>query len=69
MVPGFGHVDEVSAGPVGELHGIDAASGAHDVAHVGDGCPRGRSDIQHLGARAHVDAVHAACQQEKSNKA
>ena len=33
---GLGHVDQVAAGAVRELDGVDAASGAHDVGHMGN---------------------------------
>lgn len=56
----LGHVDEVAAGAVRELDGVDDARGAHNVGHVRHGRARGRAQVQHLLTGGDVDVVHAA---------
>ena len=52
-----GHVDEISAGAVGELDGEDGSLGADDISNVRDGGTGGSTEVEDLGSRAHVDVV------------
>jgi hypothetical protein len=48
----LGHVDQVSGGPVRELHCVHDAGGPHDVAHVGYGRPLRHSiELRHVTVR------------------
>ena len=53
-----GHVDEISAGAVGELDGVDGSGRADNVGNVRDGGTRGSTKVENLAAGAHVDALH-----------
>jgi hypothetical protein len=55
-----GHVDEITAGSVGELDGEDGALGPDDISDVGDGGTRRSTEVQDLAAGSHVDVVHTA---------
>jgi hypothetical protein len=46
----LGHVGQVTAGTVGELHGIDHTLGADHVGHVGDGSTAGTTEVEDLAA-------------------
>ena len=52
-----GHVDQITTGAVGELDGKDGSLGANDIGNVRDGGTRGSTEVEDLGARAHVDVV------------
>ena len=52
---GLGHVDEVTAGTVGEFHGVHNTLGAHNVRNMGHSGTRGGTQVQHLLAGAHPD--------------
>eukprot|EP00187_Rhodella_violacea_P000629 CAMPEP_0174894032 /NCGR_PEP_ID=MMETSP0167-20121228/8739_1 /TAXON_ID=38298 /ORGANISM="Rhodella maculata, Strain CCMP736" /LENGTH=256 /DNA_ID=CAMNT_0016132999 /DNA_START=128 /DNA_END=894 /DNA_ORIENTATION=+ len=56
----LGHLDEVAAGAVRELDGVDDAVGADEVGDVGDGGAGGRAEVEDAGARLDVDVVDAA---------
>jgi len=53
-----GHVDEISAGTVGELDGVDGSGRANNVGNVRDGSTRGSTEVENLATRSHVDALH-----------
>lgn len=53
-----GHVDEISAGAVGELDGEDGSGRANDVGNVRDGSTRGSTKVKDLAAGLHVDVLH-----------
>ena len=50
----LGHLDEVTAGAVGELNSVDHTLGADEVGDVGDGGTGGTAEVEDLGAGAHV---------------
>lgn len=52
-----GHTDQVTAGTVRELNSVDVTGRADDIGNVGDGGTAGGTEIQDLGARAHVDVI------------
>lgn len=51
------HADQVTAGTVGELNGVDVTGGADDISNVGNGGTAGTTDVEDLGAGLHVDVV------------
>lgn len=51
------HADQVTAGTVGELNSVDVTSRSDDIGNVTDGGTAGGTEIQDLGARAHVDVI------------
>lgn len=53
----YSHVDQITAGAVRELDGVDSASRPNDISDVGHRCARGSTKVQHLGARLHVDGL------------
>ena len=53
----FGHVDEVAAGSVGELDGVDGTGGSDNVGHVRDGGAGRGTKIQYLGSRLDPDII------------
>ena len=54
------HVEELTAGAVRKLNGVDSPGGPHEVGHVRDGGPRGGAEVENLGARAHPDVADTA---------
>lgn len=52
-----GHVDQVTAGTVGELDGVDGTGGSDDIGNVGDGSSRRSTKVKGLGARLDVDGL------------
>ena len=54
---GFGHVDEVAAGSVGELDGVDGTGGSDNVGHVRDGGAGRGTKIQYLGSGLDPDII------------
>lgn len=54
------HVDQISAGSMGEFHGEDYACRSNDVGNMGDRSARRGAEIEHLGTRADEDVVKAA---------
>lgn len=58
--PLLGHIDQIAAGTVRELHGVDKAFGTHNVGHMGDCGSGSTAQIQDLGARWHVNLLNAA---------
>ena len=55
-----GHVDQVAARAVRELDGVDGAGGADDVGDVRYRGAGGGTEVEHLGAGLHVDAIETA---------
>jgi hypothetical protein len=55
-----GHVDEITAGTVGELDSVDCASRSDNIGNVGDGRARGSTEVKDLGTRLHVDGLETA---------
>lgn len=51
------HADQVTAGTVGEFNGVDSASRSDNIGNVTDGGTAGSTEVQDLGARAHVDVI------------
>lgn len=51
------HADQVTAGTVGELDGVDGSSRPDNVRNVADRGTAGGTEIQDLGAGAHVDII------------
>lgn len=51
------HADQVTARAVRELDGVDVTGGTDQVRDVADRGTAGGTQVQHLGARAHVDVV------------
>lgn len=54
----LGHVDEVSAGSLGELDGVDASLWANQVGDVGNGCSGSSTKVENLAAWLHVDVTN-----------
>lgn len=54
------HVEELTAGAVGELNGVDSPGGPDKVGNVRDGGARGGAEVENLGARAHPDVADTA---------
>jgi hypothetical protein len=52
------HVDQITAGAVGELNGEDGSLGADDISNVRDGGTGGGTEVEDLGSGAHVDVVY-----------
>jgi hypothetical protein len=52
-----GHVDEITTGAVGELNSENGSLRSDDIGNVRDWCSWGGTEVQDLGARAHVDVV------------
>lgn len=52
-----GHANQVTAGTVGELNGIDVSGGSNNIGDVTDRGTAGGTKVENLGARAHVDVV------------
>lgn len=52
-----GHTDQITAGTVRELNGVDVSGRSDDISNVTDGGTAGRTEVQNLGARADVDVV------------
>jgi len=55
---GFGNVDKITAGPVGEFHGVDRTARADDVGHVRDGGTSGSTKVQNLRSGLDPDVVN-----------
>lgn len=53
-----GHVDEISAGAVGELDGEDGTSRADNIGNVRHRSTRRSTQVKDLASRAHVDVLH-----------
>ena len=53
-----GHANQVTAGTVGELNGIDVSGRSDNVSDVADGGTAGRTQVQDLGARADAHLIH-----------
>lgn len=53
-----GHVDEISAGTVGELDGENGTGRANDIGNVRDGSTRGGTEVEDLAAGLHEDVLH-----------
>lgn len=51
------HVDQVTAGTVGELDGVDSSGRSNNVGNVGDGCSRGGTKVQGLSTGLDVDGL------------
>ena len=51
------HVDQVTAGSVRELDGVDCTSGANNVGNVRNGSSRSGTEVQNLLSWAHVDRL------------
>lgn len=51
------HVDEITAGAVGELDSEDGTLGADNVSNVGHTGSGGGTEVKDLASRAHVDVV------------
>lgn len=52
-----GHGDQVTSRALGELNGVDVASGTNKVSDVRDGSTRGTTKVQNAGSRLHVDVI------------
>lgn len=52
-----GHANQVTAGTVGELNGIDVSGRSDNIGDVTDGGTAGGTKVENLSARAHVDLV------------
>lgn len=48
----LGHTDEITAGSVGELDGVDDTFGADNVGNVGDGRSGSGTEVEHFCARS-----------------
>lgn len=53
-----GHVDEISAGTVGELDGEDGTGRTNDIGNVRDGGTRSSTEVENLAAGLDVNVVH-----------
>ena len=53
-----GHANQVTAGTVRELNGIDVSGRSDNVSDVADGGTAGRTQVQDLGARADAHLIH-----------
>ena len=51
------HANQVTARTVRELNGVDVSGGSDDISDVTDRGTAGSTQVQNLGARAHVDVV------------
>ena len=52
-----GHVDQITAGTVRELDGVDGTSGSNDISDVRNRSTRSRSEVKDLAAGLHVDVL------------
>ena len=57
--PGFGDVQEIATGTMGEFDGIDSAFGADDVGDVGDGGAGSGAEVEYFGAGFYPNVVYA----------
>ena len=55
---GFGNIDEIAAGSVGEFDSVYGTGGTNNVGHVRNGSTGGGTKIQDLGARLDPDVVN-----------
>lgn len=51
------HVDEITAGTVRELDGVDGTGRADNIGNVGNGSTGGSTEVEDLGAGLHVDGL------------
>lgn len=52
------HANQVTAGTVRELDSVHSSSRSDDISNVTDGSTAGSTQVQNLGAGAHVDVIH-----------
>lgn len=55
---GFGNIDKITAGSVGEFDSVDGTGGPDDVGHVRNRGTGGGTKIQNLGARLDPEVVN-----------
>jgi hypothetical protein len=53
-----GHANQVTAGAVRELNGVDVTGRTDNISDVGNGGTAGTTQVENLGTRLHVDVVH-----------
>ena len=61
-----GHANQVTAGTVRELNGVDVAGRSDDISDVTDGGTASSTEVEDLGAGLHVDVVQTT--QDTSSK-
>ena len=57
---GFGHVEEITSGSVGELDRIHISFWSHNVGYVRHRCTGSSAEVKHLGAGFDPDVIDSA---------